>query len=380
MPTPPNSLHVRSGGRQGLHGQSNSAPSLITSRQSRDHPPVRSLPCPRRHPSRPGNRQGPGRLAQRQSWPSSPTPSPLPIRSTSSTPASPSSTTTPLNINSATAAAFSPDGLEGLHPRQWRQHFVCLFHPAGSCNHRFLCPRPPTSIAFQLHRIVRLALPAEASARQPRHLQHLRQFPGYHPASASTGATAQSAHLPEDGARRQCPHGQRNAFQSCFREPKASTFFFGVDNTGIDIIATTSSTPVTPPPHSVRSSSHPRHKPPPEHDLFPPSTSISTRALSTPSTSSSRPTPPRPTSLPATRESWSTTSTPNPSPQFQLSEQRDSRRRGHDRRWHADLRGRLRRLAARAQYRSSPRRRCRSPSRLSPTLPTISASPNPTAR
>ena len=86
------------------------------------------------------------------------------------------SSTTPLNINSATAAAFSPDGLKAfILGDGGNTLYIYSTLQALQTAHSFAHSRQFD--CFQLYRVVCPAL-RRKSCRQPRRLQHLRQFSG----------------------------------------------------------------------------------------------------------------------------------------------------------------------------------------------------------
>ena len=145
-----------------------------------------------------------------------------------------SSSALPLNINSATAAAFSPDGLKTFILGDGG-NTLYIYSALQYLEPPIALPSPASSIVFNSTGSFAL-LSGGSSAGTLAALQHLRQFCSN---AASVGrGHSRSAHLPEDGPRRQRPHGHPDhpALQT-----QGLDFFFGVDNTGIDIIATTSS-------------------------------------------------------------------------------------------------------------------------------------------
>ncbi|MGC2270550.1 MAG: hypothetical protein WA539_01115, partial [Candidatus Sulfotelmatobacter sp.] len=145
-----------------------------------------------------------------------------------------SSTTTPLNINSATAAAFSPDGLEAFILGNAGNNLY-VYSSLQSLLPPISLPAPATSIVFSS--TGSFALLSGGSS----------------PSTLAVYSTCNNSavSLPITGAGlptppmflRMVPAG--NIIMGTATIPNLETtgldFFFGVDNTGIDIIATTSS-------------------------------------------------------------------------------------------------------------------------------------------
>ncbi len=129
---------------------------------------------------------------------------------------------------------------------------LCTSIPhCNTCSRPSLCRHPPPLLRF--HSTGTFALLSGGGS--PSNLA-LYNTCDNSPVTLPAPGLSDAAHVPEDGSRRQRPHGQRD-YSHLFR-PNGLDFFFGLDNTGIDIIATTSSPgPLT--------SLCPQHHPRPDH-------------------------------------------------------------------------------------------------------------------
>jgi hypothetical protein len=154
------------------------------------------------------------------------------------------SSTTPLNINSATAAAFSPDGLKAFilgdggntlyiySPLQTLQPPISLPAPAGSIAFNstgsfalFSGGSPAGTLAIYRTCDNSVVTPPLAAPGIPTPPLFLKMVPaGEIPQGNPSGNTFGGILIPN-------------------LDPSGLDFFFGLDDTGIDIIATTSSQP-----------------------------------------------------------------------------------------------------------------------------------------